>query len=106
MCVKRMQFYPTQWRCSRRVLIWIVVRIKQRNQQLNKRGIMIPLNGKKMSAYCPWSVNETVHRGHYAECCKEFLLVYPLRGANEQEWNDEMMNGGCTDGDGKWREVL
>ena len=42
------------------------------------------------------------------ECCKEFLLVYPLRGANELEWDDEMMNDidGCTDGDGKWREVL
>ena len=66
---------------------------------------MIPLNGK-MSVYCPWSVNETVHRGHYAECCKEFLIVHPLRGTNERKWNDEMMNGGCTDGDGKWREVL
>ena len=51
-------------------------------------------------------MNEAVRRGHYAECCKEFLLVYPLRGTNERKWNDEMMNGGCTDGDGKWREVL
>ena len=56
--------------------------------------------------YCPWSVNEIIHRGHYAECCKEFLLVQPLRGANERKWNDEMMNDDCTDGDGKWREVL
>ena len=59
-----------------------------------------------MSVYFPCSVNEIVRRGHYVECCKEFLLVHPLRGANEREWDDEMMNGGCTDGDGKWREVL
>ena len=53
-------------------------------------------------------MNEAVRRGHYVECCKEFLLVHPLRGANEREWDDEMMNDidGCTDGDGKWREVL
>ena len=67
---------------------------------------MIPLNGDKMSVYCAWSVNEIVCRGHYGECCKEFLLVHPLRVTNERKWNDEMMNDGCTDGDGKWREVL
>ena len=66
---------------------------------------MIPLNGK-MSVYFSWSVNEIICRGHFVECCKEFLLAHPLRGTNERKWDDEMMNDGCRDGDGKWREVL
>ena len=81
----------------RMLLMWIVVRIKQRDQMLNKRGIKVPLNGDKMSVYCPWSVNVIVRRGHFVECYKHVLIVHPVKKGTHRKWRSEMMKeeDGC-----------
>ena len=90
----------------RMLLMWIIVRIKQRNQHLNKRSIKIPLNGRKMSVYCQWSVNTIVRRGHIVECYKRYLIVHPVSSASKRKWNSLMRNDmdGCMiNGNESWK---
>ena len=58
---------------------------------------MIPLNGEKMSLYCPWSVNEIVHRGHFVECYKSVLIVHLVSEESKRKWSSRMMKekDGC-----------